>query len=238
VAAYQQADAVIAISHHAASDGVSELGLEPDRVHVVPLAIDPRFVPAPAPVDPSTDPYLLLVGQYDARKGFVEAFDVIGRLADRGFPHVLKVAGNLPRWVRPEVETLREDAPHPERIALLGFVDDIRPLYWGAAATIITSRFEGFGLPALEAMASGCPVVAFDNSSLPEVIAGGGALVPDGDLHAFVDTTAALLTDAQARAHSVEAGLRRAAHFSEAAFVDGHVSVYERVIAEARTSRT
>lgn len=237
VAAYQTASAVIAISQHAADEGVGELGLEPDRVQVVPLAVDPRFGPPPAPVVARREPYLLLVGQYDARKGFAEAFAVIGRLADRGFPHVLKVAGNLPRWVRPEVEALRSDAPRPERVELLGFVDDLRPLYWGAAATVVTSRSEGFGLPALEAMASGCPVVAFSNSSLPEVIADGGVLVADGDIGAFTDAVSVLLTDEPRRARFVEGGLRRAARFSEAAFVDGHVAVYERVVTAARSSR-
>jgi glycosyltransferase involved in cell wall biosynthesis len=173
---------------------------------------------------------VLLVSAYDARKGFSEAFAVIDALADAGHPHVLKVAGDLPSWVRPTVETMRSRSRHPERVQLLGFVDDLPSLYWGAAATIVTSRYEGFGLPALEAMAAGSPVVAFANSSLPEVVGEGGLLVADGDISAFVVAVELLLSDESRRADTVTAGLARAATFTVDAMIDGHVNVYRSVV--------
>jgi glycosyltransferase involved in cell wall biosynthesis len=229
VPSYRAADAIVAISRHAADEGIRTMGLDPARVHVVPLAVDSRLVPAETPPGVDGVPYLLLVSQYDPRKGFAEAFDVIGRLAGQGFPHVLKVVGNLPPWLRPTVEALRAAAPRPDRIELLGYVEELVPMYWGAAATVVTSRYEGFGLPALEAMATGSPVVAFANSSLPEVIGDGGVIVPDGDVEAFAEATARLLADDSYRTEMVRAGIARASTFSEAAFVDGHVEIYRSV---------
>jgi glycosyltransferase involved in cell wall biosynthesis len=199
----------------------------------VPLAVDPAFRPPPDAPDHDNrehDPYVLVVSAFDPRKGFREAFEVIGALADAGLPHRLKVAGNLPSWVRPVVEKLRADASHPERVEILGFVDDLVPLYWNAAATIVTSRYEGFGLPALEAMASGSPLVAFANTSLPEVVRDGGVLVPDGDVAGFASALIAVLADESRRTDLVEAGLARAADFTLDAMVEGHVDVYRSVL--------
>lgn len=233
IPAYRTADAVIAISRHTADEGVRVMGLDPSRIHVVPLAVDPAFRPPPDAPDHDNrehDPYVLVVSAFDPRKGFREAFEVIGALADAGLPHRLKVAGNLPSWVRPVVEKLRADASHPERVEILGFVDDLVPLYWNAAATIVTSRYEGFGLPALEAMASGSPLVAFANTSLPEVVGDGGVLVPDGDVAGFASALIAVLADESRRTDLVEAGLARAADFTLDAMVEGHVDVYRSVL--------
>jgi glycosyltransferase involved in cell wall biosynthesis len=95
IPAYRAADAVIAVSRHTADEGIRTMDLDPGRVHVVPEAVDPVFRPGVAPSS-GDEPYLLMVSAYDPRKGFVEAFSTIGALADAGFPHVLKVAGNLP----------------------------------------------------------------------------------------------------------------------------------------------
>jgi alpha-1,3-rhamnosyl/mannosyltransferase len=223
--AYRRAHAVIAVSRHAADEGIRVLGLDPSRVHVVHECVGPEFTPGPS-APPAEEPYLLLVSAYDPRKGFEEAFAVIGALAEAEFPHVLKVVGDLPPWVRPVVEDLRRRAPRPDRIQLLGYVDDIVPLFHGATATLVTSRYEGFGLPALEAMASGSPVVAFANSSLPEVIGNGGVLVPDGNVPQFAEAVSRVLVDDSHRDGLIAAGIARAAGFTEAEMVRGHMDVY------------
>jgi len=224
---YRAAAAVIAISRYAADTGIRALGLDLGRVQVVHLAADPTFTPGSS--SKTGRPYLLVVSAYDRRKGFREAFEVIGALAAAGYPHRLVVAGDLPPWVGPEVEALRQGSPHPERIDLLGYVDDLVDLYRGADAALVTSRAEGFGLPALEAMACGTPVVAFDNTSLPEVIGDGGLLVPDGDVGAFVTAVRSVLDSERCRAEHRERGIARAATFSWERCVDQHVEVYRSV---------
>ncbi len=231
---YRDADAIIAISRHAADEGIRLLGLDPKRIHVAHLGVDPAFTPA---IDetPTGDgpPYVLVVAEYSRRKGFAEAFAVIGALAEAGYPHILKVAGQVHDFARPELLALRAQAPCPARIEILGFAPDLPSLYRQAAAVVVTSRYEGFGLPALEAMACGVPVVAFANTSLVEVVTGGGWLVEDGDVDAMVKAVRTVLDHPPAAAEWREMGLRRAAGFTWAETAARHIEVY-RAVAERR----
>ncbi len=190
------------LGHHrhlaacAADEGVRLLNLDPSRVLVAPLGVDPAF--HPGDTGPADTPYLLAVSEYSRRKGFAEAFAVVDALADAGYPHRLIVAGRVHPWAQNELAALRAAARHPERIEILGYVPELLPLYQGAAAFLMSSRYEGFGLPALEAMASGAPVVAFANSSVTEVVGGGGQLVDDGDVPAMVAAVRQVLDSAAA----------------------------------------
>jgi glycosyltransferase involved in cell wall biosynthesis len=224
------ADAVIAISQHSASDGVRLLGLDEDRVHVVHLGVDPSFHP-PA-VRPEPDPpYLLYVSEYGPHKGFSEAFDVIARLADTGLPHRLKMVGKMGPRAEMRVRSLLDPTPHPERVDLLNRVsdDELQRLYHGASLLVVTSRYEGFGLPVLEAMASGTPVVSFDNSSLPEVVGPAGVLVPDGDVAAFAEACRSVLTSPDRAEAMVGAGLEWSARFTWDESAARHAEVFRSV---------
>lgn len=222
-----RADAVVADSRHTADDGIRLLGLDPGRVHVVHPGVSPMFAPAATP-SVGDVPYVLYVGQWGPNKGYREAFDVIGRLAAAGRPEVLKVAGRVMPAVRPVVEALVAGSASPERVELLGHVPDpgLVRLYQGARAVLVTSRFEGFGYPALEAMACGTPVVAFDNTSTPEVVGDGGWLVEDGDVAAMTDAVIQLLDDPEAWSARSAAGLRRARDFSWQTSASRHAEVY------------
>jgi glycosyltransferase involved in cell wall biosynthesis len=173
----------------------------------------------------------LLVAEYGPNKGYADAFAVAGGLADNGLPHRLKVVGRLAPWVRSTVEGLRQSAPHPERVELLGWVpeDQLVPLYQQATALIVTSRAEGFCLPAVEAMACATPVVAYSNSALTEVVADGGELVADGDIAAMIDAVTALALDAHRRTDAGGRALQRAAAFDWQRCADLHAEVYRSV---------
>jgi glycosyltransferase involved in cell wall biosynthesis len=228
---YRKADAVIAISRHAATEGVRLLGLDPDRVHVALHGVDTRFHPRPP--DSSEPPYLLTVSEFSRRKGFAEAFAVMDALADAGYPHHLIVAGRVHRWGQEELASLHASATHPERIELRGFVPDLVPLFQGAAAFLMTSRYEGFGLPALEAMACGAPVIAFANSSITEVVGGGGQLVEDGNVPAMTSAIRRVLDNPAFAEEQREQGLRHASSFTWQRTASIHADVY-RSIADAR----
>jgi alpha-1,3-rhamnosyl/mannosyltransferase len=118
---------------------------------------------------------------------------VIERVADAGFPHRLKLAGRVPPHAAAELDALLAAAARADRVDVLGYVEDAASLYRSASVALVLSRYEGFGLPAAEAMASGTPLVAFNNSSLPEIVGDGGVLVPDGDVDAAADAVIAVL---------------------------------------------
>ena len=226
----RRAQAVICISRHTAELGVRHLGLRPERLHVIHHGAAPVFG---VPVAPFVGdrPYVLMVSGFGPHKGFAEAFDVIGRLADAGLAHELRVVGEYSATQMTRVEQLRAAARHPDRIRLEGRLDDLElaSRYRGADGLIVTSRYEGFGLPALEAMTAGAPVVAFDNSALGEVVGDGGVLVPDGDVEAFTRELRALLTDDTARDDLRSSGVRRAQHFSRERSARQHAEIYALV---------
>jgi glycosyltransferase involved in cell wall biosynthesis len=230
------ADAVIAVSNHVARVATSLLGLDPDRITVVPHGVSAAFSPSAERLTAEgrpaeDDPYLLLVSEYGPHKGYAEAFAVISALADHGFPHRLTVAGTVAPWWRPDIDRLLQACSHAERVTLTGYVDDqaLVELYRSADALVITSRAEGFGLPAIEAMACATPVVAFDNTALPEIVGDGGTLVRDGDVDAFVDTVATLVSDAGGWREASSAAHERSKCFSWEESARAHLSVYTEV---------
>jgi glycosyltransferase involved in cell wall biosynthesis len=231
------ATVVAAVSHHTAADAVRVLGLDPGRVHVVPNGVDPSF--RPPEVRPRPDPpYLLMVGVFGPHKGYREAFEVVAELAARGRPHRLAVVGRLDARTEAEVGRRLVVAGAADRVDLLGSVDHERlvALYQGASAVLVTSRYEGFGLPAVEAMACGTPVVAFANSSLAEVVAGGGALVADGDTDAMADEVERLLDDEARWRELSAAGRRRAADFDWAEAARRYAGLYALAATDRQTS--
>jgi glycosyltransferase involved in cell wall biosynthesis len=236
------ADIVCTNSQCTASDATRLLGIDPNRIRVAPLGVDARFSPggttsaaSDAHAQPSGVPYLLFVGEYGPHKGFAEAFGVIDALVDAGLSHRLTMAGRLAPWHEPTVRALLARASHPERVDLGGYVDDIVATYRNAAALVVTSRYEGFCLPALEAMACGTPVIAFDNSALPEVVGNAGVLVPDGDVAAFARAVRAVLTNDARRSELAEQGIARAREFTWERCADVHVDALRT--ASERSSR-
>lgn len=113
-----------------------------------------------------------------------------------------------------------------------GRVDDatLGALYRGAAALAVPSLSEGFGLPALEAMARGCPVVASNAGALPEVVGDAGVLVPPGDPDSLAAALDGILTDPSVAAGLSAAGRRRAATFTWAACTAAHLAAYSAAL--------
>jgi glycosyltransferase involved in cell wall biosynthesis len=236
-----RAAAVVTPSRHSADAAIESLGVDSSRVHVIPHGVEPQFHPAPTPVlgaemsgnrtflrqeRGSAVPYLLYVGAWGPQKGYAEAMETIAGLADTGHPHRLVIAGRQDEWMRGQVQRVIDAAPRPDLVDVAGYVDDLPRLYRGAAALVVTSRHEGFGLPALEAMACGTPVVAFANTAVPEVVGDGGTLVADGDVAALVRSVRAIIDEEVLRRSHVERGLARAAQFSWRRSAEAHAAVY------------
>jgi glycosyltransferase involved in cell wall biosynthesis len=209
--ALRRAARIVAISHSTADQGVRLLDLDPARIEVVHHGADPTFTPGHA-TQPS-EPYVLTVGAYGPHKGFAEAMAVIGALAEAGYPHRLRIVGPQDAWMRDRVDELVAKAPRPDRVDVRGYVPDLLDEYRGASLLLSTSRAEGFGLPLLEAMGCGTPVVAFRNTSIPEVVGEAGLLVDDGDIAAAAQATRAVIDDETVATRLRAAGPTRAAGF-------------------------
>lgn len=223
----RRADLCLAISDFSRSQGMQLLGLGADQVANISGACDPVFRRLPA--DPARDaalrarhglwrPFVMYTGGFDPRKnvpGLVRAFAALPEALRAA--HQLLVVGEPPAPIRVELEALVRDLALPvDAVRFAGFVDDadLVGLYNACALYVFPSTCEGFGLPALEAMACGAPVIAADASSLPEVIGYPESMFAPGSVPAMSAKIAEALRDAAFRARLLAHGAERVPLFS------------------------
>jgi alpha-1,3-rhamnosyl/mannosyltransferase len=209
--AVRRADQVIAVSEKTKRDVVDLYGIAPDKVTVTPHGVDPAF----SPDDSEGGGYVLFVGAIQARKDPLAAADAA---AAAGLPLIV---------VGPEKERGLANELRARGADVRGWVGqlELAHLYRGAAALVLPSRFEGFGVPVLEAMASGTPVVLSDDAALREVAGDAGVYADGGDFGA------ALRRALDDRARWSAAGLERAKEFSWEESARRTADVYRRVLA-------
>jgi len=220
-----RADVVIAVSSSTADDAARLRVAARQRLRIVPEAADPVFSPRDGAATRVKerwglhDPYLLFVGALDARKD----------------PSALLAAWRTARGLEPGLGLVIAGEPGrqaPVSMAgavQLGRVDDeaLADLYSSAACLVFSSRYEGFGLPCVEAMACGCPVAGFRNSSVPEVVGDAALLVQDGNGDALGRAAVEMMRERERWRH---AGLRRARKFSWTRAARETISAYESVL--------
>ena len=199
--------AVVTVSAFSRTQIAETLDLAPERIAVIAGGVDERFRPDAAPDAPRAlgleRPYALALSTRYPRKNQAALTEAARRLRERGID--LVAAGG-------ERSYMRAEPPVPGARAL-GYVDDdlLPGLFAGARAFVLASRGEGFGLPCLEAMASGVPVVAADSGALPETCGGAALLVDPGDSTAIADALVLATSDESVRERLRGAGLARAA---------------------------
>lgn len=236
--AVRAADRVIAVSRSTRDDLVQLIGAAPERVTVVHNGCEEYFyedLPEESLEQTRrryqlSERFVLYAGNVKPHKNLkrlILAFDELAS-ADDGLE--LVIAGSeLHR--APGLNRLRHQLGLRQRVRFLGYLPrpHLRALYHLATVFAYPSLYEGFGLPPLEAMACGTPVLASDTGSLPEVVGDAGLLVDPLDVAAIADGLRRLLRDADLRGHLAEAGRRRAQGFPWSAAARRTLSLYDEV---------
>lgn len=224
------ADRLIAISESTKADMVEILGIAPEKIEVIYLGASISH-PQNQPATNLEFPYVLWVGNRDGYKNFGRLIDAMGksRLARQEFGLVCAggppfQASELSAWEQEglSLDRLRHRRPNEAELAAL---------YQGAEMLVYISRYEGFGIPPLEAMQCGCPVIASDTSSIPEVVGDAALIVDPGDTCAVSSALDQLGGDTSLRHTLVERGFQQASRFTWEQCVRRHLSLYQELIA-------
>jgi glycosyltransferase involved in cell wall biosynthesis len=215
------ADRVLTISEHARAGIVEHLGIPAERVEAIPLGVDhDRFRPDGPGATGLPERYVLYPANMWPHKNHARLLDAFSRLGDRDL------------WLLLTGQTYGREGllEGHERVRHLGHVSagELPAIYRGAQALVFPSLFEGFGLPPLEAMASGCPVAASAEGALGEVCGDAAVAFDPRDTDAIAHSIERVVGDAALRERLRGAGLRRASAFTWATTAERHVAAYER----------
>lgn len=234
-----RADHIVAVSQATANDLTNLLAVDPRKLTVIHLGVDPamRRVQDAAKRSAAVEryglrePFVLAVGTIEPRKNYarlVEAFTIARAKSDG--PAQLVIAGRN-GWLYDDVYAAVDRHGMNDAVLFLDYVsdDDLATLYSLASVVAMPSLTEGFGIPVVEAMACGTPVVASDRGSLPEVVGDAGVLVPPTDVSALADALHQVVSDGPLRDRLVALGYERARQFNWDDAARQHIAVYHSV---------
>ena len=237
--AVRTADHVIADSHQTANDLVERLGVPRERITPIHLGIEPdyhRLQDTAYLADLSVryglrHPLVLAVGTIEPRKNYarlIEAFAEARRMP--GGPAMLVIAGRK-GWLYDDVFAAVERHSVSDGVRFAQYVSeaDLRGLYCAADMLAMPSIYEGFGLPAVEAMALGTPVICSNGGSLPEVVGDAALIVPPEDVSGLAEALAQVARDPQLRQDLIACGLARSGMFTWEGAAQAHLAVYRNL---------
>jgi glycosyltransferase involved in cell wall biosynthesis len=241
--AARHANRIITISEATRRDVMRLLGVDGERVHRVYCGVDPRFHPMVSRADLEgfrsrnglPERFILFLATLEPRKNVTRLIDAYVEMRRLGVTHVPLVLAGGPGWQSEEIYAHAARADLGDNLRFAGYVPGADlPLWYNAADLFVyPSQYEGFGLPVLEALACGTPVITSNGSSLPEVAGEAAILVSPLDSHALAEAMVLALEDTQVKAKLSEAGPRQASKFSWARMAEETLGVYRRVLQDA-----
>lgn len=233
-------DWITCISQHTKNDFCNHTGMNPERVFVTPLAADTHFFPVEnldiinntlKKYQINNAPYLLSLCTLEPRKNLsflIRCFTKI--ILDNPSIDLNLVLVGVSGWKNNDIfKTAQENPILKNRIIFTGYIpdEDLSAIYSGATAFIYPSLYEGFGLPPLEAMQCGTPVITSNTSSFPEVVGDAGIMINPTDEDALCQAILTIIQDSQLRKTLSEKGRERAKQFSWAKCAEETVKVYQ-----------
>jgi len=234
--AVRRANRVIAISASTKRDLVEMFGVAENKIDVVYCGTDPLFSPEANPAQRRPrmpEKMILYVGTLEPRKNVAQLIRAFARVKrEAHMPHKLVLIGAR-GWKHTDVDAAIEQENIRAEVILPGYVptEDLPSWYRAADLFVYPTRYEGFGMPALEAMACGTPVVTTNASSLPEVVGDAALQVAPDDLPALADAMTRALTDSTLREQMRARGLAQAKQFSWTRTGNETAAIYRSVLA-------
>ena len=230
------ADRVVAGSSASAADATRLLDLDPARLRVIAHGLAPHISGAldkPLPARRTQEPYLLAVSTLYGHKNYprlLQAFALLRR--HNAIPHELHIAGADADLTAADLRRMAKELGVGDAVKMLGPVphDRIGPLYQQADALVYVSLAETYGHPPLEAMAFGCPVIASNTTSLPEITGGAAELVDPTDVQAIASAIQRVVKQPRRRADLVARGRQRARDFTWPHTAERLLAVLEEVV--------
>ncbi len=234
-----RADAIIAISEHTAADIVARYGIAPDRITIITPGVDVSFKRISdrqtlATIDARyrlEHPLALAVGTIEPRKRYDHLIAAFAQARQQpGGPRMLAIAGRR-GWLYESAYQAMEEHRVADAVRFLDYVpeDDLVALYSTADVLAMPSASEGFGIPVIEAMACGVPVVCSDGGALPEAAGAAALIVPVDDVASLAEALVAVTSETSRQEAMRSMGLARAAEFTWERVARQHLEVYHRV---------
>lgn len=235
-----KADRIIVISNHTKKDLIKLIGIPEDKIKIIYYGLNSIYK---EPVNEDewlklkdefriNKEYILYVGGFDRRKNIPFLISILKFLKEK--LDILLILTGAYTKKDSYLFKLAKELGLEQDVIFTGFLEPqrLRILYKFAKVLVFPSLYEGFGLPLIEAMASGCPIVAFNCSSIPEIVMDAGILLEPEDKNGFIKATISVIENKNLRAELIDKGLRRAEDFSWQRSAQQTLETYQEVLNE------
>jgi glycosyltransferase involved in cell wall biosynthesis len=234
-----RANHILADSQSTKNDLVEIFNIDPENITVVGAGVEERFQPITDPLKLEAvrrryhlppEKFILGLGTLEPRKNFTGLIEAYAQSPVRETHHLVIAGGK--GWLYGDIFTAAETSPVADRIHLIGFVDDndLPALYSLADVFAFPSHYEGFGIPVIEAMACGTPVVCANNSCLPEVAGQSALQITATDTSALSEALYCMVVDSSLREQAIREGFIQAQKFTWPAAAKRLLNVYQRLL--------
>jgi glycosyltransferase involved in cell wall biosynthesis len=242
----RKASKIIAISENTKKDIIDYFGIDEEKIRVIYLGVDRQFSPQPDMDEVGVlskynlpSGYILSVGTLEPRKNLIRLINAYKMVASSGEPVPKLVIVGGQGWGDEELGKVVRESGLIDLVILTGYVpdEDLPALYRNTTVFVYPSLYEGFGLPPLEAMACGTPVITSNVSSLPEVVGDAAILIDPYNTTEIAQAIASVLKDKELRERLRMNGLARSNLFSWDKTARETLKLYQEVIEESKAKR-